>query len=332
MIARHFSYSLLTMEHRKRNFFLVVGVVILLAIIVTLPLVLRKKRDAFLSREVWTHISNGSSSLPWSLKVQTCATLLQFSHLPNVTVTCTVYSEERVVTRITIEDKPCCQDGEDDEEVLVGRSGQGNRQLSLPPGNYLILPGRDRSILQYRCLVSLEREVITRYWTDDEQFSFSLRQERFKVPTFEAKTTTSSWMSVERAKDYTAMYRSAVIPSIILLRNVSRVNTTEVLYSNGGMAMHSLIIDVDFGHSSEHRKNFLDDGSWTMVHSPGYFEIVKNSTVSKGQLVSPQPVLKEWTRETFEEVKKKLSKKGGQYKEAFDRMIEKIRKAGVPPP
>lgn len=324
------------MEHRNRNFFLVVGVVIILALIVTFPLVLRKKRDAFLSQEVWTHISNGSSSLPWSLKVQTCATLLHFARLPNVTVTCTVYSEERVVTRITIGDKPCCQDGEDDEEVLFGGSSQGSRQLSLPPGNYLILPSRDGSTLQYRCLVSLEREVITRYWTDDERSSFCLRQERFKVPTFEAKTTAFPLMSpVERAKDHTAMYQSAVIPSIIMLRNISRANATTVQWnSNGGrMAMHSLIIDIDFGHSSEHDgENVLDDGSWTMIHSPGYFEIITNSTVPKGQLIPPQPILKNWTRETFEEVKKKLTKKGERYRTAFDKMVEEIRKAGIPPP
>lgn len=231
--------------------------------------------------------------IPWTYVQEKCATLLRFSNVTSVNVTCFIYPDDVVKTQVQMGDQILTM-GAASQLIKVDNQG---RMVARPMAEH-------------------EEYTITRYWSRKKKSLWWKQRRRFPPMGAGFKLATDKVIIKNNSfpiwEDYLYQFRQLTDnPAMILFR--------EFLFVKGFVArypgMPSLVIEPAYA--------LLGDPF--LLHGPGYFEVV----VADKRFEQP-PKVRPWSKKVFQEMRTDAEKRGEL--ESFDSMVELLRVKGIPPP
>lgn len=236
-----------------------------------------------------------TSSTPWTDFF--CSSILHFSNVSSL-------------DRLACLKYPNRGEGEGDRHLLIVRSNDTTRLYDdlHHPGNYLVV--NLDGILKIRPMFWLELSTIRRYNPDKVDSLVEEQQTKYNYTFREIRALQVIHNDSTVAEDRLYRHQRYRLPVFLLLRNVQWVDG-KYLHSS---YLPSLVVEVKFSNRSE--------SDSFMIHFPGYYEVAVVESPS-----SSPPVIRTWTKEIFEEQRRKT---GDEVE--FDLMVGWLRDKGIPPP
>lgn len=253
------------MEKRHKIVVAAIGLLLVLALVITLSVVLTRRKSGDNDNnepDIHTFNTRYSSNMPWTVFFEKCGTLIRIQKM-DAFVEC-FFSKSHPQPRTTI--------APFDIKLPL---------LILPPGSYFV-KRIEGDKLSNRILNDFEVDNLLKgqKTTDQELKDFREAQSKWQVgspPT--VKTNSFEILAmVDTPKDEVKFLPSKTIPSIILFR--------EIVQGNGSYTDETLAIQVKFGDQPS-------DEMFLTINQPGYFEIKR---------VNDRLTINQWNQDIFSKV------------------------------